>query len=517
MAEETVQTIYDNDIVVTVSDEQLQEGESREDSNENAEKFFSNALKKVTKGNSSKWKESLSGALDNQHLFGALIILSIFYIGYTIGNAFHNNDNKDEDKITTACECKSDHRTFYVAWFYICTVFWLLCHIMVQIPKYWETLFKELFEKINCFSSSKHTGKYNVNSDETDPQPNHTTHPSSDNENTKSVNERVCCRQCFRILDVKIKTMKKYLTEKQHWEILKQQHFVCSQYYELYVIGITKGNLNRIFNEGKIQKIFNESLKTDETDQGNDKSKAVSVMQPPMITALRNVYSKLNYQYCIQCFLHGFLLLAQFIAQSAVVPLLLIQVFDTYSFLCFTDDSYCTLREEYSLHLDKTIITFAFYCSLTISYLSSTMLNWIPWATTEKKPDSPSQLKSNSVSGVPIAKSSIEPTSDYLEDNISEPTRNMTHLETAPSSPDGDSLEDDTTEPDYSKQTIISLEPSSTPYNYDTTVVKPLTYSKSDANVSESGYSKTIAPYAEYWRRASVYNSGTFTHKDQNA
>jgi len=273
--------------------------------------------------------------------------------------------------------------------------------------------------------------------------------------------------------------MKKYLTEKQHREILKQQHSVCSQYYELYVIGITKGNLSQIFNEDKIRKIFNKSCKTDETDQGNDTN---SVMQAPMITALHNVYSKLNYQYCIQCFLHGFLLLIQFIAQLAVVPLLLIQVFDTYSFLCFTDDSYCTLREEYSLHLDKTVITFAFYCSLTISYLSSIMLNWIPWATTENKPDSLSQLKSNGVSGAPIAKSSIEPTPDYLEDNISEPTRNTTHLETAPSSPDGDSLEDDITEPDYSKQsmhhTVISLEPSRA--SYDTPVAKSLIHSTSD-------------------------------------
>ena len=61
------------------------------------------------------------------------------------------------------------------------------------------------------------------------------------------------------------------------------------------------------------------------------------------------------------------------------VPLLMIQIFDTYAYLCFTADNYCNTSSQYKLHLDQTAMTFAFYCSLMISLLSTTMLRWFPY------------------------------------------------------------------------------------------------------------------------------------------
>jgi len=43
----------------------------------------------------------------------------------------------------------------------------------------------------------------------------------------------------------------------------------------------------------------------------------------------------------------------------AVIPLLMIQVFDTYAFLCFIANNYCTVESEFMLHL-QTVVTFAF-------------------------------------------------------------------------------------------------------------------------------------------------------------
>jgi len=98
------------------------------------------------------------------------------------------------------------------------------------------------------------------------------------------------------------------------------------------------------------------------------------------VKAVHREYVKWKHQlFVFHCVFHIALKCIQFIAQLAVVPLPLIQVFDTYAFLCFTGDNYCSLKSEYKLHLDQTALTFAFYCSLTLSFLFSSMLTWIPW------------------------------------------------------------------------------------------------------------------------------------------
>ena len=56
----------------------------------------------------------------------------------------------------------------------------------------------------------------------------------------------------------------------------------------------------------------------------------------------------------------------------------MIQILDTYAYLCFNADNYCSINSQYKLHLDQTAMTFAFYCSLMVSLLSTTMLQWFP-------------------------------------------------------------------------------------------------------------------------------------------
>ena len=68
----------------------------------------------------SDWKKALSGALDEERLLCALVVLCIFYIGLTIGNAYHDSNKKDEDEITESCSCKHEHRKFYISWSVIC-------------------------------------------------------------------------------------------------------------------------------------------------------------------------------------------------------------------------------------------------------------------------------------------------------------------------------------------------------------------------------------------------------------
>ena len=72
----------------------------------------------------------------------------------------------------------------------------------------------------------------------------------------------------------------------------------------------------------------------------------------------------------------GFLFLIKYVSQLVTVPLLLLQMFDTYSLLCFSPDLYCSNTSEYKLHLAQTAITLLFYCSLILSQLTRTMLDW---------------------------------------------------------------------------------------------------------------------------------------------
>ena len=433
--------------------------------NKNVDKWLSPVLKQATDGNSSKWKEALSGALDNEHIIGAMIILTIFYLGNTIRNAIHDSNTKDEDKVTKECSCRSEDRAFYLAWYIVCSSLWLLCHILVQVHKYWPC--RLLLRCFKCCGSvlvvapcfgcivyiptscikyiafklkslqeqyckcGSRTNTYGVSVNNTTAQ----TNDATQNVATQSVQSQSYFSKIGKRLKyTKDNVYSTYSIIKRYWQapghrcILQRQHYVCAQYYELYVIGITKSIHDQTFNEQKIQEIFDKLHYKDETDlpeQQKNQKTLDTKMPPPNITTVKKEHTTRNIQYCCQCFIHLILLMFQLIAQLAVVPLLLIKVFDTYSYLCFTNDRYCTMREEYSLHLHKTAMTFAFYCGLTLSFLTSTMLNWIPWptfqpleeASSPHKNDNDDSLPSKS-NGTPLPKEKENtPPSEFLISN----------------------------------------------------------------------------------------------------
>ena len=69
----------------------------------------------------------------------------------------------------------------------------------------------------------------------------------------------------------------------------------------------------------------------------------------------------------------------RYLSQLATVPLLFLQIFDMYSFLCFSPEIYCTHITENKLHLLQTTITLLFYCSLGGAHLAGTMMLWNLW------------------------------------------------------------------------------------------------------------------------------------------
>ena len=85
-------------------------------------------------------------------------------------------------------------------------------------------------------------------------------------------------------------------------------------------------------------------------------------------------------------FLYPFLLSARLLAQATLIPLLILQVLDTHAWICVMHNLYCAnLRSEYQLGLDRTAMSFAFYSSVLVSILATTMLQWFPCSKRARK------------------------------------------------------------------------------------------------------------------------------------
>ena len=340
----------------------------------------------------SDWKKALSGALDEERLLCALVVLCIFYVGLTLANAYHENHDKDEDAIIEKCACRYEHRAFYIAWSIICYALWFVCHsgVLLHNNPSSSGKLKKLLKCLLCIRKN--------------------------NAELVHWNWKWKCCWCIECCccnkpqyDV---TSGKANYKNQYTMIDHYKYHLWTQYYELYVVGITK-NSER-FEVNKLDKIVfsnknpvkkqstkehekvtkdNGSIQThDEAsllpnmevqpDAETNTSKA-SVKETTAVTALPRE-TKQTCLYWIQTMMYYILGLIRYVAQLAVVPLLMIQIFDTYAYLCFTADNYCNMSSQYKLHLDQTAMTFAFYCSLMVSLLSTTMLRWFPYPIKSK-------------------------------------------------------------------------------------------------------------------------------------
>ena len=85
---------------------------------------------------------------------------------------------------------------------------------------------------------------------------------------------------------------------------------------------------------------------------------------------------------CCSCFFYFVCIILEgirIIAQRATVPLLMIQAFDTYAFLCFTGNQYCTVTAQYDIPLGQVAFTFGFSVSIMASTLTVAMLKWFKY------------------------------------------------------------------------------------------------------------------------------------------
>ena len=303
--------------------------------------------KRGSTGAGLEWRKYLSGALSDEQLYLAMFVLFIFYFVYTLYNAFLDNSQKDEGDVIRNCTCKDSHRKFYLFWSITCFTLWFVCHSLYTLAKSFPRATKSLKQK--CINQIRNSvGKY-------------VQICGNDDKNDSNNNDDSDERKLKKVADQHI----------DHCEM-----FLWSQSYEMYAVGMKKRNEQ--LNLKEVEKLIARSLSLEirrkeclSVRENNDKGS-----------------QDLTYNFHIVksislALFHLFIAVVRFIAQLSVVPLLIIQMFDTYTLLCLAERDYCNRTSRYRLHLDQTALSFSFYCSLMISLLTTTWLNLVPFPKLE--------------------------------------------------------------------------------------------------------------------------------------
>ena len=339
-------------------------------------------FKKDLEEKQGDWKSKLSGAFSSEQIFFSLFVLGVFYAGYTVINVDRNFDvdTKHEGDIIESCYCKSTLQDFYCAWFWICCTLWLILHsytyvavrfrshenflkfieaICHRIPKYLLKCSKGLLKSCYKFCCTR------KDSDNTTA----TAGPKDQPDPGSNLNAYII----------------------QHY--IKVLWF---QYYKLYVIGYAKGKDETITLDQTSDEVKDTNDKSDDDNKEkvtcfccaayiDKKVEDSNTEQADDCSCGCNEELNLCFNI-LQNISHVFLLSVKYLAQLLTMPLLFLQIFDTYSLLCFSP-SLCSNSSEYKLHLAQAAITLLFYCCLALSQLASTMLNWNPWPKKDDESD----------------------------------------------------------------------------------------------------------------------------------
>ena len=274
-----------------------------------------------------------------------MFVLFVFYFVYTLYNAFLDSNQKDEGDVFRNCTCRESHRNFYLSWSIICFTLWFVLHSCYTLAKAFPAVTTSLKGKVLI-------QMYGLLGD-------HVRIFKNTDENDSGSKEDSGGRQLKKLTD-------------QH--IAQCEGLLWLQSYELYAVGIKKRNEQLNLNE--MEKLIATSLSPEickkeikraegsqeGTDNGEQHTRKSFHLVKRMALSL----------------FHSFLVFARFVAQLSVVPLLIIQMFDTYTLLCLAERDYCNRISQYRLHLDQTALSFSFYCSLMISLLLTIWLNLVP-------------------------------------------------------------------------------------------------------------------------------------------
>ena len=336
-------------------------------------------FKKELKEKQGDWKSKFSGAFNSEQIFFSLLVLGLFYVGYTIASVEFDVNSRHEDDVIESCYCKSSNRNFYLWWFISWSIIWFFIHVYTYVAVRFRKLEKILkATKAVCHGAPKSLLKC-----------------------SKGL-LKSCYKFCCKCKSDKETTAESVMPRSNpdsgsnlNSNII--HHYIevlWFQYYKLFVVGYTKG---------KDENVFLDHLQVSDADIAKIPKKAREDKE--MITCLcfsayiiKDSTNEQQQQAAENCscgcdkkfstcfnFIKNLyitcLVLVKFITQYLTLPLLFLQIFDTYALLCFSPDLFCldSNTSEYKLHLAQAVITLLFYCCLALSQLASTMLSWNPW------------------------------------------------------------------------------------------------------------------------------------------
>ena len=335
---------------------------------------------------SSSWKSKLSAAFNDQQIFFSLSVLVIFYVVYTIGRANFDVDGSsrnEDERFIQSCYCSFSQRFFFRFWFSFCCLLWFLIHsytfsaqvFIKKCPKLDECFKKALTCCIVCPSFCyKYIYSYACKKQEEPANPN---------------------------IDYPLQ-----IPAKKE-EIEGNFRKLWFQYCELYVVGYAKDDDKEVKFPSAQKKKEKDNQLHEQQSNGYFKSRkhedSINLTNGHICSSNQNIINDTNSQghdfFCftkrisihsspitnIKHIIRVMLLSLKYISQLITVPLLLLQMFDTYSLLCFSPDPYCSHTTEYQLHLAQAAMTLLFYASLASSHLASTILAWNPWPDKDDK------------------------------------------------------------------------------------------------------------------------------------
>ena len=308
------------------------------------------------------WKSALSGALNDTQLTFALVVLFIFFVVYVFfDGVFIDSDRKDiddvKDLLTDDCNCKSFHKNFYIVWFTICSALWVLGPFVLWI---FQCCSRCCF-KTDCTSSLAkiHDGITGIA------------------EKIKSCNSK----NVKEIANTILKFLKLFKVDKVTGPLKKIEKLKWFEYYNMHITGasITKIKFKKI--KKRILKVIgpSDSNKSEQGAKEDSNGKSKQTMDEKVDI------EEIDGNYCCSCCVIIFypvcflLECMRIIAQRAAVPLLMVQAFDTYAFICFTGNEYCSATAQYDIPLGQAAITFAFSVSIMVSTLTVAMLKWFKY------------------------------------------------------------------------------------------------------------------------------------------